>query len=76
MSNEYGTNNDNLSAASQHELSKTDKMPTVKHLQKHLALIELLKAWREDDEQEQRDTWECLKLTLDQDRFSDRKLFP
>ena len=76
MSNEYVMNNDNLSAASQHELSKTDKTPAVKHLQKNLALIELLKTWREEDEQEQRDTWECLKQALDEDRLSDRKLFP
>ena len=76
MSNEYVMNNDNLSAASQHELSKTNKTPAVKHLQKNLALIELLKAWRENDEQEQRDTWDCLKVALDEDRHSDRKLFP
>ena len=76
MSDEYVMKNDNLSAASQHELSKTDKTPAVTHLQKNLALIELLKAWREDDEQEQRDTWECLKVALDEDRISDRKLFP
>ena len=76
MSNEYVMNNDNLSAASQHELSKTDKTPAVKHLQKNLALIELLKTWREEDEQEQRGTWECPKVALDEDRHSDRKLFP
>ena len=40
------------------------------------ALIELLRTWREGDEQEQKSTWEYLKQALDEDRLSDRKLFP
>jgi len=52
----------------------------LKHTQKHLALVHLLKSWREEDEeeneQEQRDTWEQLKQALDEDRLSSRKLFP
>lgn len=40
------------------------------------ALIELLRSWREGDEQEQKSTWEYLKQALDEDRLSDRKLFP
>ena len=41
--------------------------------------INLLDSWCEVDEaqvQEQRETWEYLKKVLDEDRLSDRKLFP
>ncbi len=38
--------------------------------------IELLQSWFGDDTQEQRETWDYLKKTLDEDRLSDRKLFP
>lgn len=44
--------------------------------QQNQAAIELLKAWREGDEEEQKDTWSYLKTALDEDRLSDRKLFP
>ena len=45
--------------------------------QRREALIELLRRWREEgDEEEQRETWEYLKKALDEDRLSDRKLFP
>lgn len=40
------------------------------------AAIDLLRLWCEENEQEQRETWKVLKLALDEDRFSDRKLFP
>jgi hypothetical protein len=40
------------------------------------AAIQLLQSWREADEQEQQETWEYLKRALDEDRLSDRKLFP
>ena len=41
------------------------------------ALINLVESRRtEGDEQEQRETWEFLKAALDEDRLSDRKLFP
>jgi hypothetical protein len=41
------------------------------------AAIQMLEAMRiEGDEQEQRETWEFLKQALDEDRLSDRKLFP
>src|SRR5260370_5931615 len=43
-------------------------------------LIQVLRSWRENDEdedaEEQRTTWEYLKQALDEDRISDRKLFP
>lgn len=44
-------------------------------LQKKRDLIQLLKSWREGDEQEQHETLEYLKQALDENRFSDRKLF-
>jgi hypothetical protein len=42
--------------------------------------LEVLRSWREDgdeeDDEEQRATWEYLKKALDEDRLSYRKLFP
>lgn len=43
--------------------------------QKREQAIKLLQSFREDDEEEQKETWEYLKQALDQDRLSDRKLF-
>lgn len=41
------------------------------------AAIDLLRSWREEgDEQDQRETWEFLQTALDEDRLSDRPLFP
>lgn len=37
--------------------------------------IHLLEMWSEGDEQEQKETWQFLKVALDEDRLSDRKLF-
>lgn len=36
----------------------------------------LFQSWREGDAREQKETWEYLKRVLDEDRSSDRKLFP
>lgn len=38
--------------------------------------IALLQSWCDEDAQEQRETWTFLKIALDEDRLSDRKLFP
>ncbi len=38
--------------------------------------VALLQSWCDEDAQEQRETWTFLKTALDQDRLSDRKLFP
>jgi hypothetical protein len=43
--------------------------------QKRAELIQLLRSWREGDEEEQQSTWEYLKKALDEDRLSERKLF-
>jgi hypothetical protein len=40
------------------------------------ALIQLLRSWRESDDEERIETWKYLKHALDEDRLSDRKLFP
>ncbi len=43
------------------------------------AAIQLLESWLtgdEEDAREQRETFEYLKRALDEDRLSDRKLFP
>lgn len=63
---------DNPFTIAQNEPAK-NKMP---HTEKNDALIQLLRSWREGDEQEQRNTWEYLKQALDEDRLSERKLFP
>ena len=41
--------------------------------------LALLQSWNVEepaDQEEQRETWEYLKQALDEDRLSDRKLFP
>jgi hypothetical protein len=45
------------------------------HRLEHAA--DLFRSWREDeDEQDQKETWASLRRTLDEDRTSDRLLFP
>ena len=44
--------------------------------QRRNAAIHLLESWRGGDQQEQRNTWEYLRIALDEDRLSDRRLFP
>jgi hypothetical protein len=39
------------------------------------AAITLLKSWYDEDPDEQKKSWERLKIALDEDRLSDRKLF-
>ncbi len=43
---------------------------------KNADAIRLLEAWSQGDEQEQKETWQFLRVALDEDRLSDRKLFP
>ena len=38
--------------------------------------LDLMRRWRGEDEQEQRETFEFLERALDEDRPSSRKLFP
>jgi len=60
----------------QSEIEKKGLPQSIAQSQKKDALIQLLKSWREGDEQEQRNTWEYLRQALDEDRPSERKLFP
>ncbi len=60
---------------SQNELKKNELPQSIMQSQKNSALIQLLRSWREGDEQEQRNTWEYLQQALDEDRLSERKLF-
>jgi hypothetical protein len=62
--------------ASQSEIENKELPQSAAQSQKNRALIQLLRSWREGDEQEQRSTWEYLKQVLDEDRLSERKLFP
>jgi len=63
-------------AESQSEIENKELPQSAAQSQKNSALIQLLRSWREGDEQEQRSTWEYLKQALDEDRLSERKLFP
>jgi hypothetical protein len=38
--------------------------------------VSLLKSWYDEDVAEQKASWQSLKIALEQDRISDRKLFP
>ncbi len=61
---------------SRSEIEKKELSQSITQSQKNNALIQLLRSWREGDEQEQRNTWEYLRQALDEDRLSERKLFP
>lgn len=43
---------------------------------KNAAATELLDEWSAGDATEQRETWKYLRRVLDEDRLSQRKLFP
>lgn len=68
--------NESPRTASQSEIENKELSQSVAQSQKNRALIQLLRSWREGDEHEQRSTWEYLKQALDEDRLSERKLFP
>jgi hypothetical protein len=58
----------------------SDAPPVVnaEQAQKNKAAIDLLDSWMGDDEDpsEHQQTWDFLKTALDEDRLSDRPLFP
>jgi hypothetical protein len=68
--------NYHLPVASRDDSRQIESQQMSAQEQKKAALVQLLKSWREGDEQEQRETLEYLKKALDEDRLSDRKLFP
>ena len=55
----------------------TETLEANRLAQQHKALKELTRLWIEEgDKQEQTETWEYLRQALDEDRFSNRPLFP
>ena len=59
--------------------AETEHMDAAARQTKREAAIQLLRSWREGDEEErkrQKETWEYLKRVLDEDRLSYRKFFP
>ncbi len=45
-------------------------------IKKREAFIRLLESWYEEDVEDQQETLKLLQQVLDEDRFSERKLFP
>lgn len=57
--------------------AKPENLEADRLAQQHKSLSELTKLWIEEgDEQEQTETWEYLRQALDEDRLSNRPLFP
>lgn len=58
--------------------STTSSIVDVEQAQKNQAAIELLDSWLDDTEDaaEHQQAWDFLKTALDEDRLSDRPLFP
>lgn len=55
----------------------TENLEANRLAQQHKSLKELTRLWIEEgDEQEQTETWEYLRQALDEDRLSNRPLFP
>jgi hypothetical protein len=61
---------------SQSNSSESEPRQSITLSPENQALIQLLRSWRESDDQERIETWEYLKHALDEERLSDRKLFP
>jgi hypothetical protein len=71
MNNEYPIINNAQAVETEHDLNTVRRAGP-----KKTALSQLIASWFEEDEQEQHDTFEALKKALDEDRLSERKLFP
>jgi hypothetical protein len=58
--------------------SDTLSVANAEQLRKNQAAIDLLDSWLDDDEDasEHQQAWDFLKTALDEDRLSDRPLFP
>jgi hypothetical protein len=58
--------------------SDTSPIVNTEQLRKNQAAIDLLDSWLDDDEDatEHQQAWDFLKTALDEDRLSDRPLFP
>lgn len=55
--------------------AQAQELERLAQAERNRACIEVLDTWLEEDEQEQRESWEFLKKALDEDRLSDRKLY-
>ncbi|MGA9383372.1 MAG: hypothetical protein WBV73_31800 [Phormidium sp.] len=54
-----------------------DEIKAIDPVQQHEVISKLLQSWvDEGDEQEQTETWEYFRKALDEDRLSNRPLFP
>ncbi|MFM7573148.1 MAG: hypothetical protein ACKO4S_08460 [Snowella sp.] len=69
---------DNLRQFRQKIPSTTSPIINVEQAQKNQAAIALLDSWLDENEDasEHQQTWDYLKKTMDEDRLSDRPLFP
>lgn len=67
--------NDELPAVFWKTVEGKDVNQRIKQIQRNIPAVHLLRSWHEGDEEEQHETLEYLKRTLDEDRLSDRKLF-
>ena len=64
-------------AADEYALQVLEEQLRQERIQRNQAAIQLLQSWIEEgDEEEQRETGEFLMKALDEDRLSNRKLFP
>ena len=75
---EAGDNSTEAEALSGDNSTETEALsPEQRQQEKNAAIIRLLQSWREsDDAAEQRETLAYLMRAIDEDRLSDRKLFP
>ena len=73
MNNEHPIIHSAQTVETEHNLGTIDAWHAV---QEKTSLSRLIESWLEGDEQEQHDTLEALKKALDEDRLSERKLFP
>jgi hypothetical protein len=69
---------DNLRQFRQSIPPTTSAVINIEQAQKNQAAIDLLDSWLDDSEDaaEHQQTWDFLKTALDEDRLSDRPLFP
>ncbi|MEP0893130.1 MULTISPECIES: hypothetical protein [Leptolyngbya] len=56
--------------------TSTESVINAEQAAKNQAAIDLLDSWLSEDASEDQQTWKFLKTALDEDRLSDRPLFP
>ena len=77
----FGSDKDKIQIADNFDEPVTDwNFPVIdaEQVQKNQAAINLLDSWLDEDEDasEHQETWDSLKKAMDEDRLSDRPLFP